>query len=784
MSEADLIRHRLRCRGVVQGVGFRPAVYRLAVGCGLGGYVRNDVDGVVVEVEGEARAVAAFEANLAASLPPLARLDEMHIETTAPAGDRAFAVQASVPGRRRHAIVPPDLAPCASCRTEMRNPRDRRWRYPFTTCTDCGPRFSLVRALPYDRERTSMAPFAMCPECAAEYGDPTRRRFHAEPLCCPRCGPRLWLEAVDGQPLGDGRDALTGVRVALAAGCIVAVQGTGGMQLACRADDGAIVQRLRDRKHRAGKPLALMVRDLAAARRLVQLRAEDEEQLASPRAPIVLAPRRAGAPIADAVAPGLGDLGVMLPTSPLHDELFTDATYDVLVMTSGNRSDEPICITHDDTRRRLSDIADCLLLHEREIVRRVDDSVVRTMPDGLGPCVVRRSRGQVPDALPLAPAAPAPVLALGGHLQTTACLAIDDHAFPSQHVGDLDTQPARAFLAEVATGLERFLEVEAAVLAADLHPDYASTWLAERFAQERGGRVVRVQHHLAHLAAVLGEHRALPRSRGEVAFGLILDGTGHGTDGTAWGCEWLVVDGALQWWRPAHGEALPLVGGETAVRQPWRVAAAALAAHGLGARLAELPLAQEIAPGQLDAIARLAGPGRWPMACGAGRLFEAAGALLGAGAVNRCEGDAAMRLEALAATAPPVPPFDEVRLDTTNVLPHGALLAAAARRVLDGEPSARVARGVHATFCRLAVELTQRVLPRGTRRVALGGGCLVNRLLAQELVQRFAAAGITALRPRELPPGDGGLSYGQSVVAAASLALGAEPRQIPCPDPE
>lgn len=785
MPTTQVIRRRLRCRGVVQGVGFRPAVYRLATGCGLAGFVRNDVEGVTVEVEGAAAAVAAFERAFAGALPPRAVLTELRVEPAPVAGGRGFAVEESQVGRRGHALTPPDLALCAACRRDVEDARDRRYRYPFTTCTDCGPRFSLVRSLPYDRERTSMARFPLCPRCTAEYRDPTDRRFHAEPVCCPVCGPRLWLETAAGEVVGERREAIAAAQHALARGEIVAVKGLGGFQLACRADDETAVRRLRARKHRAGKPLALMVRDLATAHRLAALSAGDAALLRSAQGPIVLAPRRAGAAalVAPSVAPGVDDLGVMLPTTPLHVELLRTRRFAALVMTSGNASDEPICIADDDARRRLGGIADALLLHDREIVRRVDDSVVRAMPAPLAPCVVRRSRGWAPGGLRLPFAAPVPVLALGGHLQNTACVAVGDMAHPSQHVGDLDTDAARAFLREVATGLEAFLAVESRLLACDLHPDYPSTWLADSLAAARGGRAIRIQHHVAHAAAVLAEHGAFPAARDDVAFALVLDGTGFGTDGTAWGCELLALDGALGFRRVAHGEALPLVGGEAAVREPWRVAVAALARAGLADHLAALPLAATVTPDRLTDVARLGLASRWPHADGAGRLFEAAGALLGLATHNRCEGDAAMRLEALAATAPPQAPWPEVGLGPTNVLPHGALLAAAARRALGGEDPAAIARGVHDTFAALAVALALRTLPAGADRIALGGGCLVNRLLAHGLTERFAQRRVRVLRPIELPPGDGGLAFGQAVLAVAAAARGAAPHELPPPLP-
>lgn len=778
--DEPLIRRRLVCRGTVQGVGFRPAVWRLGRELGLCGTVRNDAEGATIEVQGEAAAVAAFEARLPAGLPPLARLARVEATALPPvAGADAFEVVATQAGRRGESLVPPDVALCAACREEYATARDRRHHHAFVTCTDCGPRFTLVRTLPYDRERTAMACFPMCAECAREYTDPASRRFHAEPICCPHCGPKLSFVTAGGEPRRGDDEALAAARSLLAAGGIVAIKGIGGFQLACRADDAAAVERLRQRKRRPQKPLAIMVADLAAARRHVRLGAADEALLAGPIGPIVLAPRCADAPVAAGVAPGLDDLGVMLPTTGVHLELFREAPYAALVMTSGNRSDEPICTGNRQALHDLAGLADAFLLHDRDIVRRVDDSVVRATANG--PVLVRRSRGYAPEPVPLPLATPRPILAVGGHLQTTAAVGLGGQAFISQHVGDLDSERARAFLREVALGLEQFLEVEAGIVACDTHPDHASAAWARELAAARGAQLLPVPHHLAHAAAVLGEHAAFP-TRGEHAVALLLDGTGHGADTAAWGAELLQVDGGLAWSRLAHGEALPLVGGEAAVREPWRIVVAVLAASGLAARLAALPVAATVEPDRLAAVRSLGGH-PWPLAHGAGRLFESAGALLGLCASNDYEGEAAARLEALAArhVDDGAPAWPEVGLSAAGDLPHRHLLLAAATRCLDGEPPARIAFGLHRTYAALCVQLVQRHLP-GLGRLALGGGCLVNRLLRRELAAGFAAIGCTPLLPRLLPPGDGGLAYGQCVVAAVAAARACTPQFVSRPE--
>jgi hydrogenase maturation protein HypF len=770
-----LIAQRLRCRGAVQGVGFRPAVYRIAVSLGLDGLVRNDADGATIELAGRAEVVGAFLERLRHELPPLASIDEIEIEPLDSLVERGFHVDISTAAPRRHARIPPDALLCGDCRREQSDPDDRRYRHAFNSCTHCGPRFSMSRGLPYDRERTSMDRFPLCPDCAREYTDPTNRRFHAESTCCPACGPQVWLAGPGGSPLAEGDAALARCREALESGAVVAVKGIGGFQLACRADRAEPIERLRLSKQRPTKPLAVMVRDLLHAHRLAWLSKDAEEMLASPRAPIVLAPRRSGGVIEEGIAPGIDDVGLLLPTTPLHEELFRDAPYHALVMTSGNAFDEPIARENGEALERLADFVDLFLLHDREVVRRIDDSVVRSSNRGV--FVLRRSRGYTPEPLPLPVRADEPVLALGAHLQNTACLAVGDEAFPSQHVGDLDTEPARAFLHEVCAGMEDFLEVKARVLAVDLHPDYPSRWLGERLAEERGGQLIGLQHHLAHAAAVLGEHHALPSRTGRAA-ALVLDGTGFGLDERSWGCEWLLLEGDLRWSRLARGSELPLVGGERAVREPWRVVVAALVEQGEDRLLDQLSFAGDVEPAAIAAVRNLVERGEWPRATGAGRVFEAAGALLGVGPCNGWEGECAARLEALAIRAEDdVPAWPEVVANESEYeMPTARLIAAAASRYVDGESPSRVARGFHATFCRLAAQQSARLLPEGVDSIALGGGCLANRLLREGLSAEHAALGIRVLLPRALPPGDGGIAYGQAVLAAAAGARGTLPR--------
>jgi hydrogenase maturation protein HypF len=623
-----------------------------------------------------------------------------------------------------------------------------------------------------------MGCFPLCSECDREYRDPLDRRFHAEPVACPQCGPKLWLADEKGVSLDSVGDPIAHAREELLAGRIVAVKGLGGFQLACRADSPEAVARLRQRKKRFGKPFAVMVRDVETAKLAVDLDAASEALLMSPRAPIILAPRASDSSIAPEVAPGLDDLGVMLPTTPLHVELLRHPQMPPLVMTSGNLSEEPLRRANREAVEGLAGIADCFLLHDRDVVRRLDDSVVRTSPRG--PALVRRARGWVPEPLPLPVSAPGVIVATGGHLQVTACVAQKEQAFLSQHVGDLDSVPAREFLAEVIEGLLDFLQVEPELIVADAHPDYPSSWLARDIGDRFGAEVIAVQHHLAHVAAVLAEHGRFPDGESR-CLGIAFDGTGWGPDGTAWGGEWLSLDGDLRWSRLAHLEPLPLVGGEAAVREPWRVAVAALRRRGEEKLIASTPMGPQIEGPRLAAMIQLAADSAWPMASGAGRVFEAAGALLGVGQVNRWEGEAAARLEALASSAggeiAPWPGLEIEIGDGLPSMPSSRLLVEVARRAASGENPASVAAGFHATFCRLSVDLTERVSDGERGVAALGGGCMVNRILSTQLAEGLEERGFEVLLPRDVPPGDGGLSYGQAVFAAIAAARGVAPKQ-------
>ncbi len=721
MSETLAVeRLRLRVRGVVQGVGFRPFVHRLAHRHGLSGFVLNDANGVIVEAEGEPGALAGFVSALTAEAPPLARVAGIDMAPSAPRFELGFAIVLSEEGGvARTTLVAPDAATCPDCLRELFDPADRRYRYPFVNCTNCGPRFTIVTSVPYDRQRTTMAGFPLCAACRSEYEDPGDRRFHAEPIACPDCGPRLTLPLAEAVGL-------------LRAGRIVAVKGLGGFHLACNAADEAAVARLRSRKLREEKPLAVMT---TAPAELADLTAEEEVLLHGLARPIVLVRRRADALLAPSVSSGSPWVGLMLPYTPLHHLLCHDAAVP-LVMTSGNRSDEPIAITDDDARQRLGEIADAFLSHDRPIHRRCEDSVVRSA------FPIRRSRGHVPGALPLPVSAPAPVVAAGAELKSTFCVVRDAEAFLSPHLGDLDSEAAyAAFRGDLALYLE-MVGVEPAAVACDLHPDYLST----KWAHEQGLPLVEVQHHHAHAAACLAEHGR----NGEV-LAVVLDGTGLGSDGTLWGGEVLRCD-LMSFERLAHLAAVPLPGGEAAIREPWRMAASYLEVAGRPVPFERWPLVRE----SLKVNA--------PLSSGAGRLFDAVAALLGVRDRVTYEGQAAIELEQLAGDLE-VPAYSARVRDGTIV---GADLVAAAHDDLRaGRAREEIAAAFHEGLAAVFEAVCAEEAPR---TVVLSGGTFQNIRLLSSLRQRLASHGIEVLAHRAVPPNDGGVSYGQAAVAAARLS--------------
>ena len=758
-------RVRARVEGTVQGVGFRPYVYRLAGELGVAGHVLNDSRGVVVEVEAAEETVEAFLARLPAEAPPLATVERVTAERLEELGERGFSIRESPAGGEPRVAVTPDSATCADCLAELFDPGDRRYRYPFTNCTNCGPRFTIVRDVPYDRPHTTMAGFEMCAACGAEYEDPADRRFHAQPNACPDCGPRVRLAYAGGGDFADpaAHDAIEATARALRDGAIVAVKGIGGFHLACLARDEDAVAELRARKHREDKPFALMAADLAAARELVDLGPAEEELLLSRARPIVLAARRPGAAVAPSVAPGAPELGVMLPYSPLHHLLLSDLA-DTLVLTSGNVSDEPIAYEDDDARERLTPIADLFLLHDRPIETRTDDSVVRVVAGAAR--LLRRSRGHVPDSLPLPVDCGRHLMACGAELKNTFAVAKGGRAWVGHHVGDLKNyETLRSFV----TGLdhfERLFAVEPEAVAHDLHPEYLST---KHAAELEGVRLIGVQHHHAHLAACLAEH-------GEAgpAVGAIFDGSGYGEDGTLWGGE-LLLGGLEGFERVGLLFPVRLPGGDAAVRQPWRMACAWLsAAYGEQPALPR-GLRGRVKPDQWRQVAELVRSGvASPLTTSAGRLFDAVAALAGVRSEVNYEGQAAIELEAVAdpgeTAAYPLPLGGADPSEAPLVIDPRPAVREVVRDVERGIPAPRVSARFHnalavatATGCELAAARS------GVDTVVLSGGVFQNRLLLGRTARLLRDAGLRVLIPELLPANDGGISYGQLAVASARL---------------
>jgi hydrogenase maturation protein HypF len=747
------VRVAIRVEGTVQGVGFRPFVYGLATGLGLGGHVGNDSGGVFAEVEGPAADVERFLAALERDAPPLARIEQVATRSIPPRGSAAFEISPSGPGGHRNTLVSADSAMCADCLRELTDPGDRRFGYPFINCTNCGPRFTIVTDVPYDRAATTMAAFAMCVRCAAEYHDPADRRFHAQPVCCPACGPRLSLRHPDGGAL-DG-EPLAGAAALLSDGAVLAVKGLGGYHLAVDASHGAAAAALRARKHREDKPFAVMAADLDAARRLCEVDEASARLLTSPRRPIVLMPRLPGA-VAGAVAPGNRQLGVMLPYTPLH-HLLLRAMSGPVVLTSGNLSDEPIAYRDGDAFTRLAGIADAFLTHDRAIHIRTDDSVVRAHQGR--EMLIRRSRGYVPEPVGVRAGFPRPVLACGAELKNTFCLASGRRAFVSHHIGDLEnTETLRSF-AEGIAHFSRLFDIEPQVVAYDLHPEYLST----KYALDLGGVEHRgVQHHHAHIASCLADN-----GHDGPVIGVAFDGTGYGTDGTLWGGEFLVADLA-GFQRGGHLAPVPMPGGTAAIKQPWRMAAAYLAAAypggppgGLGVvarHERDWPAVVQLAAKRINA----------PLSSSAGRLFDAVAALAGVRDTINYEGQAAVELEQLAdpgergtyrAALAARQPFciegaDLVRAATAD------LLAGVAPAVV----AARFHNGVAALIEDGCVLLRER---HGLDTVALSGGVFQNLILTHRVTARLAARGFAVLAHSRVPCNDGGISLGQAAVAGA-----------------
>lgn len=777
MRPAKVQRRRLRLTGVVQGVGMRPHVYRLAADEGLAGSVGNDVAGVVVEVEGLPDRLDAFAGRLVDELPALAAVESITVADLPSTGERGFRIVTSNDANEVDgpiALVPADTAICAACLAETFDPADRRYRYPFTACTFCGPRFTIVRGVPYDRPFTTMDAFALCDLCQREYDDPTHRRFHAQPTACPRCGPSLTFRA-PGQPDAVSDAAVGAAQRLLAGGGIVAIKGVGGYHLACAADDACAVDRLRRRKRRSRKPLALMVASVDTAHALVNLDGRAAQLLASPQAPIVVAPARQGPRarrILNAVAPGQSSLGVMLAYSGLHHLLLRQhpdrevAPSDVLVMTSGNLSDEPLCTDPDEAESRLAGIADAWLHHDRDIHVACDDSVVRVVDGELQP--VRRSRGYAPVPVGLPVPVP-PTLAVGGELKATVCLAENSRGWMSQHLGDVATLEALELLARTVDVLRQQSRVVPEVVVADQHPGYLSRRWASEYATETGAQLVLAQHHHAHLASLLAEH-GIPAD--EPVLGVTFDGTGYGSDGAIWGGEFLLGSYA-EVHRVAHLAPVLLPGGDAAIRHPSRTSLAHLHAAGLAWSDA-IPSVHAVAPQQRRLLAGMLtnGAGCTPTTS-MGRLFDAVSSLIGICHEAGYEGQAAIELEAVVAGLGDVHRCDDVPamiIDSSNdalVVDPREVLAALVRDVIDGAPPAQSAARFHASVARAVRDVARHVrADAGLNTVGLTGGVFQNALMTTECARLLTEDGFDVLVHRRVPPNDGGLALGQTMIAA------------------
>ncbi|WP_147820467.1 carbamoyltransferase HypF [Salidesulfovibrio onnuriiensis] len=773
---ARQIRRRFIITGQVQGVGFRPFVFRIATENQVSGSVRNSPEGVVIEVQADQDAVECFTADLATKLPPLARIVTLDTEGIPPVeGETGFEILKSTGGHGHSVLISPDVATCADCLADMRDPENPRFRYPFTNCTNCGPRYTITRSIPYDRPGTSMGCFPLCPSCQREYEDPLDRRFHAQPNACPECGPEVWLTNGAGEELARGDKALRRLAAALAEGRIAAIKGLGGFHLACDAANEEAVRELRRRKNRPDKPLAVMVPDMDAARKLAEIMPEEEEWLTGIHRPIVLASKAALPPIAPSIAPDTNFVGVMLPYTPLHHVLFEyyaalcQDRLPALVMTSGNFSSEPICLGNREALKRLPDIADIFLLHNRDILIRCDDSVLRMNPCTGSPIFLRRARGFTPSPVFLPESGPT-VLGTGPELKCTMTLTKGDQAFPSQHIGTMANLEVYGFYREILSHLESILQVKPELVVHDLHPDYMTTTLAGEIATERNVPRRALQHHYAHIHAVLAENRHLGP-----AIGLALDGTGYGEDGTIWGGECLWVDNeTLEHQRLARFAHIRLPGGETAVREPWRLAQAAL--WELGVRepgtypwpwLENFETPSRLLPQLLEKNINA------PLTSSCGRLFDAVAGLLGLAETISYEGQAAILLEKIQDMsehgAYPCPLTTD---DEPAVLDTLQLVAGALEDLERGVDKGVIARRFHLGLINGLAEMAaafSEVL--GTGHIALSGGVMQNLTIASELPMALELCGLQVLQHTVVPPNDACISLGQAAWGQRLLAL-------------
>jgi hydrogenase maturation protein HypF len=770
-------RRAIEVRGIVQGVGFRPFVYTLANRLGLHGFVRNQSGSVLIQVEGPPSSLDCFLSELASHPPPLAQIEHLHWKPLLPKGEAGFRIEHSESDSTSPVFISPDVAPCADCLRELFDPGDRRYRYPFLNCTNCGPRLTIITGAPYDRPQTTMASFPMCPACRAEYDNPADRRFHAQPIACPACGPRLQLLDGQGTPVPSD-DPLADLVAAIQAGRIGALKGVGGYHLVCDATDPLVVGRLRSRKHREEKPFAIMVADLAAALRLAQVSDAERQLLTSTQAPIVLLRRRQSCRLAEPVAPGNPWIGVMLPSTPLHHLLLRAVGELPLVMTSGNRSDEPTAYRDEEAIAQLAGIADLFLTHNRPINVRCDDSVTRIVLDQEKP--IRRSRGYAPRPITLPAECPCPILAVGGQLKGTFALGRARQAFLSHHLGDLDHYQAyRAFEKDIAL-YQQLFAIKPQLIAHDAHPDYASSGYARQQAARAGIPLLAVQHHHAHMAACMAEHGLT-----EPVIGVTFDGTGLGTNGAIWGGEFLVGD-YRHFRRAAHLRYVGMPGGEQAIHEPWRMALAHLADAGVHSPALEARLS---ALERRTLATMLARGFNTPLTSSVGRLFDAVAALVGVRDRVSHEGQAAIELEWLACEVAKneIYPFDLTRSQEDNapssplVIDTRPLIVAITEDARRGAEAAEIARRFHASVCEMiGVVCRQLRTETGLEAVVLSGGVFMNTLLTAQTSARLQRDGFRVYRHRLVPANDGGLCLGQLAIAAAHrCSLGKGGQDVP-----
>jgi hydrogenase maturation protein HypF len=763
-------RREISVRGIVQGVGFRPFIYALARRHGLAGLVRNDAEGVHIEAEGPPEDLELFLRDVREKAPPLAEVEAVSWRPLAVLDERDFRIEESREGVRRRALISPDVATCSGCLSELFDPTDRRYRYPFTNCTNCGPRFTITRSVPYDRAMTTMAHFEMCPECLDEYDDPSNRRYHAQPNACPVCGPRMILLDRFGHELhGKPDDPVLRTARMLRGRAVVAIKGLGGYHLACDPFDEGAVRTLRGRKVRQDKPFALMARDFEQVRELCRVGPEEEKLLTSPARPIVLLERLPGCTVAEEVAPRQKTLGVMLAYTPLHHLLLHDAGIP-LIMTSGNNSDEPIAYRDEEAFEQLGEIADYFLVHDRPIHMRCDDSVVRVV--GAQTYQIRRSRGYAPAPLKVAESISRHTLACGGELKNTFCVAKERHVFLSHHIGDLENYETLRSFREGVEHYCRLFDVQPELVAYDLHPEYLSTKYAREL-EEAGLPAMGVQHHHAHIASCLADNEVPAR---EQVIGVALDGTGYGTDGAVWGGEFL--DGSIErgFTRRAHLEYVPMPGGTAAIREPWRMAIAQLISLYGEEEVLKLPLGAVRRSGERNVrlIGRLVERKlNTPPTSSAGRLFDAVAALAGVPGSQRTtyEGQAAVELE-LAANGPAGRgyPFRLRAEGERWVVETRETVTGVVEDLLAGREIGEISSRFHRTVAEMVVAGCEEIRDKGgASAVALSGGTFQNLLLMEQVVELLAGKGFTVYRHRRVPTNDGGLSLGQAMLADMAL---------------